>query len=209
MKPKPTKTRGKAKSTRRTTGPPKTPKPAAPTDNLTPKQRLFVAEYCATFNASEAARRAGYSEKNARRQGWENLQNPTIKAAIDTYLDGRIMRPAEVLARLSDHASSDIGQFLDVRPDGSFDFDFTQVFTGTANTRSIKKIVIKPNPDGLEIAVEMYDSLTALTTLAKHHKLLIEKVEVDWRKEAEANGLPANELFEELVKTIAAKSSRS
>jgi len=49
---------------------------------LRPKQALFVAEYLIDFNASAAARRAGYSPKTAFRTGQENMQNPAIQAAI-------------------------------------------------------------------------------------------------------------------------------
>jgi phage terminase small subunit len=49
---------------------------------LTPRQRLFVDEYVLCNNASEAARRAGYSEKTAGAIATENLQKPAIRQAI-------------------------------------------------------------------------------------------------------------------------------
>lgn len=56
-----------------------------PNDKLTVKQKLFVDYYIQTKgNASEAARRAGYSPKTAFRTGQENMQNPAIQAAIRT-----------------------------------------------------------------------------------------------------------------------------
>ena len=51
-------------------------------DKLTPKQALFVSEYLKTGNATQAAKRAGYSEKTAFRIGAENLQKPAVLAAI-------------------------------------------------------------------------------------------------------------------------------
>lgn len=72
---------------------------------LTEKQRRFVDYYIETGNASEAARRAGYSEKTAGWIGQENLQKPTIKAAIDARLkeleDKRIAKADEVLEFLT------------------------------------------------------------------------------------------------------------
>lgn len=72
---------------------------------LTEKQRRFVDYYVETGNASEAARRAGYSEKTAGWIGQENLQKPTIKAAIDARLkeleDKRIAKAEEVLQFLT------------------------------------------------------------------------------------------------------------
>ena len=51
-------------------------------EKLTLKQQKFVAEYLKTGNATEAARRAGYSEKTAAKIGVENLQKPVIRGAI-------------------------------------------------------------------------------------------------------------------------------
>lgn len=50
---------------------------------LSEKQKRFVDYYIETANASEAARRAGYSEKTANRIGAENLDKPHIKKAIE------------------------------------------------------------------------------------------------------------------------------
>jgi phage terminase small subunit len=49
---------------------------------LNQRQRRFVAEYLIDLNATQAAIRAGYSEKTARSVGSENLTKPDIAAAI-------------------------------------------------------------------------------------------------------------------------------
>jgi phage terminase small subunit len=49
---------------------------------LTPKQELFVAEYCKDYNGSAAAIRAGYSEKTARQIAAELLTKHDIKKVI-------------------------------------------------------------------------------------------------------------------------------
>ena len=54
---------------------------------LTPKQEAFVDAYIETGNASEAARRAGYSSRTAFRSGQENLQKPAIQQAIHARQD--------------------------------------------------------------------------------------------------------------------------
>jgi phage terminase small subunit len=51
-------------------------------EKLTPKQERFVAEYLIDLNATQAAIRAGYSEKTAAAIGAENLRKPLIAAAI-------------------------------------------------------------------------------------------------------------------------------
>ena len=50
---------------------------------LTAKQEAFVDAYIETGNATEAAKRAGYSEKTAGAVGAENLKKPKIKQAIE------------------------------------------------------------------------------------------------------------------------------
>jgi phage terminase small subunit len=51
-------------------------------DDLTQKQRIFCHEYVVDWNASRAARVAGYSEHTAHSIGHENLSKPEIKAYI-------------------------------------------------------------------------------------------------------------------------------
>ena len=49
---------------------------------LTPKQKAFADYYIECGNQTEAAKRAGYSEKTARVIGQENLQKPAVSAYI-------------------------------------------------------------------------------------------------------------------------------
>ena len=49
---------------------------------LTPKQRLFALEFLTCGNASEAARRAGYSPKTAGSQGHDLLKNPEVASFL-------------------------------------------------------------------------------------------------------------------------------
>lgn len=51
-------------------------------DQLTEKQEQFCQAYLIDFNASKAARLAGYSEDTAGAIGWENLKKPEIQARI-------------------------------------------------------------------------------------------------------------------------------
>ena len=46
----------------------------------TAKQQRFIDEYPKDLNATEAAKRAGYSAKTARSIGQENLTKPDIAA---------------------------------------------------------------------------------------------------------------------------------
>lgn len=51
-------------------------------DKLSAKQKMFIDQYLVDYNATQAAIRAGYSEKTARAVGHENLTKPDIKKAI-------------------------------------------------------------------------------------------------------------------------------
>ena len=59
---------------------------------LTPKQAAFVAEYLIDLNATQAAIRAGYSERTAAVIGVENLRKPNIDAAIQEAQQKRAER---------------------------------------------------------------------------------------------------------------------
>lgn len=50
--------------------------------SLTPKQERFVAEYLIDLNATQAAIRAGYSQKTAQQQGSRLLLNVLVQEAI-------------------------------------------------------------------------------------------------------------------------------
>lgn len=50
---------------------------------LRAKQEQFCLEYMIDLNATQAAIRAGYSEKTAKQIGTENLSKPAIRARID------------------------------------------------------------------------------------------------------------------------------
>ncbi len=56
---------------------------------LTPKQERFVQEYLIDLNATQAAIRAGYSERTAASIGDENLRKPAIAAAVQKAMDER------------------------------------------------------------------------------------------------------------------------
>lgn len=54
---------------------------------LTAKQKRFCQEYLIDLNATQAAIRAGYSEKTAKDIGCENLAKPNIKKYIAEQLE--------------------------------------------------------------------------------------------------------------------------
>nr|DAP00970.1 MAG TPA: Terminase small subunit [Caudoviricetes sp.] len=72
---------------------------------LTLKQQRFADEYIISGNATEAAIKAGYSEKYANTNASKLLQNTTVKAYIDERLkelsDKKIADQQEVLEYLT------------------------------------------------------------------------------------------------------------
>jgi phage terminase small subunit len=70
---------------------------------LTEKQERFIDYYIETGNATEAARRAGYSEKTAKQIGNENLTKLDffIKERLKEFEDKRIAKAEEVLKYLT------------------------------------------------------------------------------------------------------------
>lgn len=60
---------------------------------LTPKQQAFVREYLIDLNATQAAIRAGYSEKNAGRIAHELLnESQIVRNAVQAEMDKRAQR---------------------------------------------------------------------------------------------------------------------
>lgn len=138
---------------------------------LTDKQRLFVEAYLICWNATEAARKAGYSAKAARQQGAENLSKPYIRAFIDARLKEVCMSADEVLARLTQQASANINDFV--------------YFGSNGHIRGLKKKALRERGHLVKkitssegktesIGIELYDAQAALALIGKHHKLFTE-----------------------------------
>lgn len=82
---------------------------------LTEKQKKFANEYLVDFNATQAAIRAGYSEKTAYSIGWENLRKPEISEYIKKETELRVMSAEETKKLLSDIARSSLNDYLVIK----------------------------------------------------------------------------------------------
>lgn len=60
--------------------------------SLTPRQAQFVSEYLKDLNGTQAAIRAGYSEKGARTEATRLLANADIAVAIEAAMSQRAER---------------------------------------------------------------------------------------------------------------------
>ena len=81
------------------------------------RQRRFVEEYLVDGNATQAAIRAGYSERAANREGSRLLSKVDVKAAIESRRRERSVQAdvtaVDVIRELARVAFSNIGLFLD------------------------------------------------------------------------------------------------
>lgn len=60
--------------------------------DLTPKQKMFCEEYTIDLNGTQAAIRAGYSEKTANEQAARLLTNVSVKEYVQSLMDKRSER---------------------------------------------------------------------------------------------------------------------
>lgn len=144
------------------------------------KQRVFIDEYLRDFNATQAALRAGYSERTARSIGHENLTKPEIRAEIERQIEERAMGKDEVLMRLADMARGDLGDFMDISS-LAFDLDLNSA-KEKGLTKLIKKVrqttVTTDDRETNTIDIELYDAQAALVHLGKHLKLFDDRLNV-------------------------------
>lgn len=167
---------------------------------LTEKQKRFVNEYLIDLNATQAAIRAGYSEKTANRIGTENLSKLVIQNEINKRMKDREIR-------------TEITQDMVVRELAAIAFsngtDYSRIVTkqsvdDTGNTVEYLDVEFK-NTDELTdeqkkaiagikqtkfgIAVKTCDKVKALELLGKHLGMFKDKVEVSGTLKAEQSKL--------------------
>jgi phage terminase small subunit len=106
---------------------------------MTNKQKVFIEEYLKTFNATDAARRAGYSARTARQIGRENLTKPYILEAVQARIAEIQLDTDEALTILAAIARGDVGEFIQIGSDGAFTFDLESA-KDRGLTRLIKEI---------------------------------------------------------------------
>lgn len=132
---------------------------------LEPKQQVFVEEYLVTWNATEAARRAGYAHPNT--QGPRLLVNVSVAEEIKVRLAEKAMSADEVLVRLAEQARAEQSAYLSERG-----VDLAALLR---NGKGHLVKGIKETKYGRDI--EFYDAQSALVHIGKHHKLFVEKIE--------------------------------
>jgi phage terminase small subunit len=149
-------------------------------DIMTDKQRVFVEEYLTTWNATEAARRAGYAFPNV--EGARLLVNPSIAETIKARVAEKVMTADEVLVRLAGHARATIEDIAQITDKGTFVLDLNKA-RRDGKLGMIKKI--KAQKVGYEL--ELHDQQAALVHIGKVHGLFIDKQNVNLQGSLDVN----------------------
>lgn len=143
---------------------------------MTPKQEAFVREYLIDLNATQAAIRAGYSEKTAEDIGRQQLRKTPVAAAINAELEKRAHRTQinadYVLNRLVEIDNMDVLDIVDeklnLRPVSEWPkvwrqylsgFDVAEMFEGRGEDREMVGILKK---------IKWPDKVKNLELLGKH-----------------------------------------
>lgn len=175
---------------------------------LTYKQWRFGMVYCSeaeciahkaaalTYGKADGLDTEGGSMpyKVANAIGYQNMQKPNIQLFIQDLLGVSVMKPNEVMARISKMASANISELLDVDPStGQATLNLKK-----AMSRGAMYLVKKLNFDtyGNLKSIEIHDSFAALGKMGQHYKLF------DRHREAQPD---ARELARELLDDLRAK----
>ena len=146
---------------------------------LTGRQRAFIDAWFgeAKFNATEAARIAGYDadRRTLRSIGSQNLAKLNIQAEIARRWAAHGMTAEEVISRLADQARGNIGEFLVYQAPvegegGGWRIDLERVQKDGHLVKSIQWTRHGPK-------VELYDSQSALQLIGKHLGLFADGVQ--------------------------------
>jgi phage terminase small subunit len=148
---------------------------------LTGKRKAFIDYYfICGWNATEAARRAGYSKKTANRIGPELLHMPAVAEAIQARIDERAMSADEVLTRLAEQARGSMADFLSVGleiKNGQVD-DGAIIDLSKANDLDKLHLIKKLSKTKEGWQIELYDAQAALVQLGRHHAIFIDRNEI-------------------------------
>ena len=129
---------------------------------MTPKQEKFCVEYIVDLNATQAAIRAGYSEKTAHSQGPRLLENVEVQNRIkelrEREFDNSIATAKEAEAFLAKAMRGEIEEEVIVTEG---------VGEGCSEARIIKK------------SISAKDRIKAAELIGKRNQLFTDKVKVD------------------------------
>ena len=148
---------------------------------LTEKQIRFVEEYLCCFDGTQAAIKAGYSEKYANRQAYSLLQNPQVQEYLRErradLQDRTNIKQEDVINELAAVAFFDLTEAVKIVKKGR---GYVVEFVPTDNlTDKQKKAIanIKQGKHGIEI--KSHDKMTALKLLGEYLGIFKAKEDID------------------------------
>lgn len=153
---------------------------------LTAKQQCFVAEYLVDLNATQAAIRAGYSEKTAADIGCENLSKPAIQAAIAAAMEQRAQRTQVtqdfVICELMKIARANMMDYMQAGANGDPYLDFSQLTKEQA--AALAEVTVDDYVEGRgensrqvkRVRFKLYDKRAALVDLGRHLGMFTDNV---------------------------------
>lgn len=153
-------------------------------NELTLKQRRFIEEYIggARGNATEAARRAGYSDPE--QSGWQNKNKIELWTEIEKRLSERTLSAIEVTERLTQHANGTMSHFVRSSQNGEVYVDLT-TDDAEQHFHLLKKVKVKKRSGGkaegrweeTEIDLEIHDPQAALVQVGRFRGVFVDKTE--------------------------------
>lgn len=148
---------------------------------LPPKQARFVEEYLLDLNATQAAIRAGYSQRRASELGYQLLQKPTVAEAIAAAKARRSARTEitadRVLEEIAAIAFAHMGQYAIWGGERVSLTDSSEV-----DPRAVSEVKQTVNQFGNNVGIKLHDKLGALAKLGDHLGM--------WKKEPDQQGEP-------------------
>lgn len=145
---------------------------------LSPKQAAFVAEYLIDLNATQAAIRAGYSEKTAYRIGSELLQKTSVREAIEKGRAKRTERTEitadRVVTELAKIAFADPRDLMEWGPNGVMLKD-----SSTLTEEQAASVAEVAEGNGGTLRLKKHDKVKALELLGRHIGMFRDKVETE------------------------------
>lgn len=153
---------------------------------LNPRQTRFVDEYLIDLNATQAAIRAGYSEKMAGRIGYQLLEKPRVQEAIHARQADRSARTEitqdRVLRELARIGFFDIRKLTNAdgtaKPLNELDDDTAAAIAGL-------DIVLIGNDTvgmGTVLKFKIAGKVSALELMGRHLSMFTDKMKVDLGK---------------------------
>lgn len=136
---------------------------------LTVKEKLFVREYLADLNITQAAIRAGYSEKTAGRIGWVVFNKPAVQAAIKIEI-GRMLERAEIKSWM---VLRELGRiaFVNITEIATWDGRAISLKADYQLSDAAKAAVSEISEQKWGVRLKMHDKVAALKILADYCQL--------------------------------------